>query len=623
MRSSASRSEEQEQDEPEQEEHRHKRQRTQTTTSHSPSSIIETFSPSSSQPPLSHRTQEPAGGTGRISHACRPCNRQKLKCDGRLPCSRCLVAVQTNNDALPPSSAAPEIGGEIDDEEKNRLSALEVCVYQPSMRGRTKRRRKNGPTDGGLTATARNSSRARNRRDGLEEADKIHLGSDNSQTAQNDLATRFRSTRALAPPTTTIKRNQEQRSEGGERTREGVVPTLQAAFYRSATLFGNPETVTAGRSDELDGYEHRRQEQRTRGLSFPAAAAADVDGSNTHRTTNGRRDDDDNDGDLKRSSAERYTSRSYPDSAAAAVGNNILDRQAPVPLSPHYRPIADEQVQPQSFLTPALPPDAPAQRTHLQTYQHHPDRHHHPQPHHQLPPLHDRAKLTPFPMPGDEMNPLGVLAEASASLERERERERERENAKEGDDDVQQIAAVGEQEEVVVAAAVASRSNTGTTERITDLEAVVTGGMRPPQRENAFIQGRSSMILPAARQRSEIDSSGSLSPRALPPHPAPSTTPVQPTETTTPDDVDAYYARPKQSTAGHRTLEGEAPHIMRLLTADDAHRLFDVYWRWFHPHLPVLDKDRSEPVDVASRSNYLFNASAFIVFVLYHWQLRR
>lgn len=172
----------------------------------------------------------------------------------------------------------------------------------------------------------------------------------------------------------------------------------------------------------------------------------------------------------------------------------------------------------------------------------------------------DRAKLTSFPLPGDETNPLGVLAEASAALEREREVDG---RADRGDErSREEVADVGESE-----GRAASRD----------------------------VDGMTTIDSDAGRQR-QPSTSRTDEPRT-------SKTSGQPA------DADAYYSRPKQGTAGQRTLQGEAPHIMALLTQADAQYLFDIYWQWFHPHLPLLDKDHSDPIDVASRSNYLFNAS--------------
>jgi hypothetical protein len=69
-----------------------------------------------------------------------------------------------------------------------------------------------------------------------------------------------------------------------------------------------------------------------------------------------------------------------------------------------------------------------------------------------------------------------------------------------------------------------------------------------------------------------------------------------------------YYSSSKKSVTP-RTLKSEAPHIMQLISPSDAESLFETYWKKIHPHLPVLDRKRSACIDVASRSNYLFNAS--------------
>ncbi len=73
------------------------------------------------------------------------------------------------------------------------------------------------------------------------------------------------------------------------------------------------------------------------------------------------------------------------------------------------------------------------------------------------------------------------------------------------------------------------------------------------------------------------------------------------------DFTDYYAASP--SNQATRTLLAEAPHIMRIITPAEAESLFEVYWKSIHPHLPCLDKAHSQPIDVACRSNFLFNAS--------------
>ena len=80
-----------------------------------------------------------------------------------------------------------------------------------------------------------------------------------------------------------------------------------------------------------------------------------------------------------------------------------------------------------------------------------------------------------------------------------------------------------------------------------------------------------------------------------------------------PQEGTDYYSSSKQSSTP-RTLKSEAPHIMQLISPSDAESLFETYWKKIHPHLPVLDRGRSACIDVASRSNYLFNAGEYIHF---------
>ena len=54
----------------------------------------------------------PPAARPRISKACAPCGRQKLKCEGGAPCARCVT-----------------------------LECAETCVYLPSLRGKTRKKR--------------------------------------------------------------------------------------------------------------------------------------------------------------------------------------------------------------------------------------------------------------------------------------------------------------------------------------------------------------------------------------------------------------------------------------------------------------------------------------------------
>lgn len=47
----------------------------------------------------------------------------------------------------------------------------------------------------------------------------------------------------------------------------------------------------------------------------------------------------------------------------------------------------------------------------------------------------------------------------------------------------------------------------------------------------------------------------------------------------------------------------------RLLTLQRAEQLFNMYFKYLHPHLPTLDMEHSYPSAVARRNNFLFNAS--------------
>ncbi|WWC85148.1 uncharacterized protein L201_000005 [Kwoniella dendrophila CBS 6074] len=67
-------------------------------------------------------------------------------------------------------------------------------------------------------------------------------------------------------------------------------------------------------------------------------------------------------------------------------------------------------------------------------------------------------------------------------------------------------------------------------------------------------------------------------------------------------DRKGYYAPLR------RTLKDEAPHIMAFIDVSEAEKLFDLYFSYLHPHLPLLDPSHSSPSAVARRNNFLFNA---------------
>jgi hypothetical protein len=45
------------------------------------------------------------------------------------------------------------------------------------------------------------------------------------------------------------------------------------------------------------------------------------------------------------------------------------------------------------------------------------------------------------------------------------------------------------------------------------------------------------------------------------------------------------------------------------MLSDRAEQLFNMYFKYLHPHLPTLDIEHSSPSAVARRNNFLFNAS--------------
>lgn len=353
--------------------------------------------------------------------------------------------------------------------ERVQRAALDLCFYQPSMRGRTKRRKTKPdqrPSTEEVEEHQSSSDRLRPEGSGGE---RPATNDDNTHRAMARVNTSPR------PPT--------------PGTAAAPIPSLQVAFFQSSTRHQRDDSV------------------RTRSASW-----------RTH----------------------------------GSAGQEERERSYRLQHTDHEHPYVSNAHVPPPHTDPRL-------HRHLESYR--PDPNGDRDERIQLAPMVDRAKLTSFPLPGDETNPLGVLAEASAALEREREvdvrPDKRDERARE------EVRAVGESEGRAV-----SR----------DADAMTT--------VNSDDAGRQRQ--PSISRTDEPRTSNTAAP---------------------PADADAYYSRPKQGTAGQRTLQGEAPHIMALLTQADAQYLFDIYWQWFHPHLPLLDKDHSDPIDVASRSNYLFNAS--------------
>lgn len=436
--------------------HPHKRARTTASPLQEPSA-----SPSTTAVPA----LTPAG---RISHACRPCNRSKVKCDGFHPCSRCFAMVKagvtgSTEDGRTPPGTVPEDQG-TGEGDKVRRAALELCFYQPSMRGRTKRRK---------TKPEARPSR--------EEAD-----DPSSSVGPRQLSTSRTSTNDEPVARGPFRRVDTSPRPPTPGTAAAPIPSLQAAFFQSSTKRQREDPDDGGPS--WRAYEPPSEREREQYRPRP-------------------------------SQPERFT-EATPHKTAPYTDPRLHRHLERHDLGPG---IGEERIQ--------------------------------------LAPMIDRAKLTSFPLPGDETNPLGVLAEASAALERERDMDRRGGNG----DTVREASSSNERGD---GQGDARGTNDVTTRNTDDPE---------PRKQSTSSR--------------------------------PNDPPTQ--HTTAPPDADAYYSRPKQGTAGQRTLQGEAPHIMALLTQADAQYLFDIYWRWFHPHLPLLDKDHSDPVDVASRSNYLFNASKF------------
>lgn len=87
-------------------------------------------SSTSTPPDADHRTKP------RASRACSSCNRQKLRCDGAHPCSRCVT-----------------------------LNITTSCEYLPSLRGKTRKRRDKEGRDGGEKRHRENSAENSSRED--------------------------------------------------------------------------------------------------------------------------------------------------------------------------------------------------------------------------------------------------------------------------------------------------------------------------------------------------------------------------------------------------------------------------------------------------------------------------
>jgi hypothetical protein len=341
---------------------------------------------------------------GRISHACRPCNRSKVKCDGFHPCSRCFAMVKagvtgSTEDGRSPPGTVPEDQG-TGEGDKVRRAALELCFYQPSMRGRTKRRK---------TKPDARLSR--------EEAD-----DPSSSVGPRQLSTSRTSTNdepVVQRPFPRVNTSPRPPTPG---TAAAPIPSLQAAFFQSST-------------------KRQREESEGAGPSWRAYAPP----SERER--------------------EQYRPRpSQPERLTEAT--------------PHQ----------------TAPYTDPRLHRHLEGRSHNGET----EERIQLAPMVDRAKLTSFPLPGDETNPLGVLAEASAALEWERDRD-----GRGGDGEIRKASSSTDR-----------RDGQGNARGTNDVTTRNTDDPEPRK------QSTSSR---------------------------PNDPPTQ--HTTAPPDADAYYSRPKQGTA--------------------------------------------------------------------------
>jgi hypothetical protein len=53
----------------------------------------------------------------------------------------------------------------------------------------------------------------------------------------------------------------------------------------------------------------------------------------------------------------------------------------------------------------------------------------------------------------------------------------------------------------------------------------------------------------------------------------------------------------------------KSPRLLLDANLSRAEQLFELYFKYLHPHLPTLDVAHSSPSAVARRNNFLFNAS--------------
>jgi hypothetical protein len=60
----------------------------------------------------------------------------------------------------------------------------------------------------------------------------------------------------------------------------------------------------------------------------------------------------------------------------------------------------------------------------------------------------------------------------------------------------------------------------------------------------------------------------------------------------------------------------KSPRLLLDANLSRAEQLFELYFKYLHPHLPTLDVAHSSPSAVARRNNFLFNASKYRNFKL-------
>ena len=181
-------------------------------------------------------------GRPRIAKACRPCGQQKLRCDGATPCSRCVS-----------------------------LECTDTCVYLPSLRGKTRKKRVDREREAAAKAAAEAEPRG-HAAAGIDERRSMSRGHVRDEERNTD-------EHATIPDTGT-EWNSEPHRRFWDRSQQ-----LAESGARNSSLWRDKEDAAdTGRTVGLDHMEDRGR-RRTNSGTAEHPARVSSRGNGTDRTT--------------------------------------------------------------------------------------------------------------------------------------------------------------------------------------------------------------------------------------------------------------------------------------------------------------------------------------------------